>query len=257
MQILIVEDERHAAALLERMLREVMSARPVEIRWADSVSSAAEYLERHAAPDLLLLDIELGDGVSFELFERVRITSPVVFITAYDQYAVQAFKVNSLDFLLKPVGKADLERMLQRYSHRQPSPAAVPGFLDSVQAVSNQLMPAYKTRFLVRIGERLRFIKISEVLFFYSRDKATYAYSTEQRSYPLDLTLDQLQQKTDPARFFRISRQYLVNLDSIREVIPYSGSRWKLSIADAPGWKEDIIVSRERVQGFRIWLEGH
>lgn len=257
MQILIVEDERHAATLLDRVLREVITDRPVEIKWADSVSSAADYLEQHTAPDLLLLDIELGDGVSFELFERVHISAPVVFITAYDQYAVQAFRVNSLDFLLKPVGKADLERMLERYDQRQRSPAAAVGFLDSIQAVSNQLMPAYKTRFLVRIGERLRFIKISEVLFFYSRDKATYAYSSEQRSYPLDLTLDQLEQRTDPAQFFRVSRQYLVNLESIREVIPYSGSRWKLSIAGAPSWKEDIIVSRERVQGFRTWLEDH
>ena len=253
---IIVEDEPLAA----RRLRELLERQqpPVTVVGeAESVEEAVALLRAGPAPDLLLLDIHLADGLSFAIFEQVTVTCPVIFTTAYDQYALQAFKVNSVDYLLKPIDEAELAAALQKLRQRQP--ASAPG-LDSalVQQLLQQLQPPaarYKSQFVVRVGEHLKVVPVEQVAYFCSFEKATLLQTGENRRFVVEYTLDQLEAMLDPQVFFRLNRAYLVQTSAIRDIIHYTNSRLQ-TILHPPGPDNaTILVSRDRVNAFKAWLD--
>lgn len=253
MKVLIVEDEPLAVAQLSGL---ILSLRPQYqiIGVCDTVREAVKWINEHPGPDLAFFDIQLGDGLSFRIFEQTEFNVPVIFTTAYNEYAIQAFKVNSIDYLLKPVHREELDKALNKfeqhnsYSATSLKPDVVALLRDSIVGRN------YKKRFLVKIGERLRMINTSEISYFYSLDKATFAKTTGGKHYLLDQTLETLEQLIDPEEFYRINRKYLVSLDSIKEVFAYSNSRLKLKVLQSD--EDDFLVAREKVKAFKLWLEG-
>lgn len=253
MRILIVEDEPLAAA---QLAAQIAALRPkAQIAGVcDTVKSTVNWLENNEAPDLAFFDIHLGDGLSFEIFKKVEFSKPVIFITAFDQYAIDAFKVNSIDYLLKPFERADLEKALIKFDNLAQSKISniTPKFLEEiVTSIQNK---KFKERFLVKIGTHLRVIETKDILYFYSFQKGTYAKLADGKDYLLDYSLELLDDMVDPKLFFRINRKYTVSLKSINDVIAYSNSRLKLKIESSVD--DDFLVAREKVKVFKSWLEG-
>ncbi|MEJ2584763.1 MAG: LytTR family DNA-binding domain-containing protein [Robiginitalea sp.] len=251
MKVLIIEDEKPAARRLARLLE----ARGVEVpHLLHSVAESIAWFSDHPHPDLIFLDIQLSDGLSFEIFDAVSVRSPIIFTTAYDEYALQAFKLNSIDYLLKPIDEEELDQALEQY--RELSPPARPvqmAFEDIRKLLGNPLEREYKKRFTTRVGSHIKIIQADEVECFYSQNKGTYAATIEGRSYLLDTTLDKLEQELSPEMFFRVSRKFYVHIDHIADIIAYTNSRLKIKMKRFR--EAEIIVSRERVRDFKFWLE--
>ena len=258
LRALIVEDEPLAARRLADLL-----ARPPEpleiLGTAESVSQAVQLL-RELTPDVLFLDIHLADGLSFEIFEQVAVRCPVIFTTAYDQYALQAFKVNSVDYLLKPIDADELAAALAKLRQRLPT-APAPAFDSALLAQLMQQMqqaapPAttYKTQFVVRVGEHLKVVPLDQIAYFFSLEKATFLQTTENRKFVVDYTMDQLETLLDPRRFFRLNRAYLAQQSAIQDIIHYANSRLQTVLKPvAPD--AQVLVSREKVNTFKSWLD--
>lgn len=251
MQALIIEDEKPAARRLARMLEQ----EGVEV--TDTLHSVEEsilWFSQNEAPQLIFLDIQLSDGLSFEIFDTVSVNSPIIFTTAYDEYALQAFKLNSIDYLLKPIDQEDLHTALAQYKNMSPVNHPVQmDFEDIRKLLVNPLEREYKMRFTARVGPHIKIIQADEVECFYSENKGTYAATVEGRSYLLDTTLEQLEQELSPKQFFRVSRKFYVHIDHIADIIAYTNSRLKIKMKR---FREgEIIVSRERVRDFKFWLE--
>jgi DNA-binding LytR/AlgR family response regulator len=251
MTILIIEDEPQAAQRLEKLLGNIQPTAHV-VDKIDSVKRSVEWLKTHAAPDLILMDIQLADGISFQIFEQVVVQSPVIFTTAYNEFALKAFKVNSIDYLLKPIDPPEFAAALKKYETLQ-RPTAPDKMLESIANAMLLLTRKYKERFMVKVGEHLRALEVSEILFFFSLDKATFAQTKDGRKHILDYTIDQLEEVLDPQAFFRINRKYLVASYAIQDMISHVNSRLKLVLktSDDP----DVIVARERVQEFKDWMD--
>ncbi|RAK62892.1 LytR/AlgR family response regulator transcription factor [Hymenobacter edaphi] len=257
MTAFVVEDEPLAARRLTDLLRRQQP--PVQVlATADSVEAAAALLlAAPQPPDVLFLDIHLADGLSFELFERVQVRCPVIFTTAYDQYALRAFKVNSIDYLLKPIDEDELQAALHKLRAVRATPAAAPAFDAGVLAqVLQQLQPQpqYKKQFVVKVGEHLKVVPVEQVSYFFSLEKATFVQTRENRRFVLDQTLEQLEKLLDPQQFFRLNRAYLVHHEAIQDIIHYTNSRLKTTLRPAAP-EGDVLVSRERVSAFRQWLD--
>lgn len=254
MKILLVEDEPLAAERLEAMIREYLPEVNV-VGPFDSIRSAVSWLKENDAPDLALFDIQLADGLSFEIFEQADVTCPVIFTTAFDEYALKAFKVNSIDYLLKPINKEELFAALEKYnrlftqSNHQANVST-----DAIDKIYRMMTRNYRSRFLIRVGEHLRPLDAADVVYFYSQQRATFALTCDGKSYDLDFTLDQLEQELDPQQFFRVNRGALVRLDAINDVLIYSGNRLRLKLVKEPD--EPVLVSREKVGRFKQWLGG-
>ena len=251
MQALIIEDEKPAARRLARMLEQ----EGVEV--TDTLHSVEEsilWFSQNEAPQLIFLDIQLSDGLSFEIFDTVSVNSPIIFTTAYDEYALQAFKLNSIDYLLKPIDQEDLHTALAQYKNMSSVNHPVQmDFEDIRKLLVNPLEREYKKRFTARVGPHIKIIQADEVECFYSENKGTYAATVEGRSYLLDTTLEQLEQELSPKQFFRVSRKFYVHIDHIADIIAYTNSRLKIKMKR---FREgEIIVSRERVRDFKLWLE--
>ena len=253
MKILIVEDEPLAAAQLAANIAVLKPGAQI-LAVCDTVRSAVNWLQNNPAPDLSFFDIQLGDGLSFEIFEQVEFKQPVIFITAFNQYAIQAFKVNSIDYLLKPIDKTELERALTKFENlTQPKISGItPLALEDI--ISSLKIKTYKERFLVKVGTHIRVAETRGILYFYSFQKGTYLKLNDGKDYLLDQTLEQIELQVDPSVFFRINRKYLVSLKSITDVISYSNSRLKLKILYPID--DDFLVAREKVNQFKSWLEG-
>ncbi|MCC3154628.1 LytTR family DNA-binding domain-containing protein [Hymenobacter sp. BT770] len=262
LRALIVEDEPLAARRLADML--ARQPEPVQVLGtAESVAQAVGLLEStQPAPDVLFLDIHLADGLSFELFERTPVRCPVIFTTAYDQYALQAFKVNSVDYLLKPIDEEELSaalrklRALHSAAPAAPAPAFDPALLGQLLHQMQQATPgaAYKTQFVVRVGEHLKVVPLNQVAYFFSLEKATFLQTTEGRKYVVDYTMDQLENLLDPRRFFRLNRAYLAQQTAIQDIIHYTNSRLQTVLKPlAPDTQ--VLVSREKVNVFKSWLD--
>jgi len=251
MNVVIVEDEKPAARRLERMLS---TERVSTIATLHSVASAIKWFNENQHPDLIFLDIQLSDGISFEIFEKVEISSSIIFTTAYDEYALKAFKLNSIDYLLKPFDKDELRKAIEKYHHFHPRKEEP---FSSIQIEHiKQLLASpqknYKERFTVKVGQHIRSIQTQDSECFFSENKASFIYTHTERSYPIDYSLEQLELLLDPSLFFRVSRKYFVNLNAINDIIAYSNSRLKIKLNT---YREDeIIVSRERVKDFKNWL---
>lgn len=251
MEVLIIEDEKPAARRLTRMLSEL----GVEVsHMLHSVEEAVAWFGTHQNPDLIFLDIQLSDGLSFEIFDKVDVHAPIIFTTAYDEYALQAFKLNSIDYLLKPIDEDELAAALKQFRGRKPEERSVTmDFEDIRKLLVNPLEREYKKRFTARVGQHIKIINADEIECIYSENKGTYAATHAGRSFLLDTTLEQLEEELSPEKFFRVSRKFYVNVDYIRDIVAYTNSRLKVKLERFD--EQEIIVSRERVKDFKLWLE--
>lgn len=255
MKVLIIEDEALAA---DRLLKLVVEAEPnTEILGKlESVRSVVNWFNTNAMPDLIFMDVQLADGLCFEIFDKIKIDTPVIFTTAYNEYALKAFKVNSIDYLLKPIDKDELQSAIAKFK-KQTAASSSTSHIDTLimNKVKSMLQNPYKTRFVVRIGEHIKAVSIDDISFIYSSEKSTLIRTVMGRDFALDGSIDQITSEMDPAKFFRVSRKYLVAIDHVSDIIAYSGSRLKLIMKGIED--DEIIVSREKVAEFKKWLEGN
>jgi len=253
MKVLIVEDEKAAVRRLRNLLEEVEPL--IEVAGiTDTIKSTVSWIRDHDPPSLAFFDIQLADGISFDVFDHVELECPVIFTTAYDQYALRAFEVNSIDYLLKPIDKEKLDRALRKFlklTHAEKSTVIDPNTLLEVREMIRT--GGYKERFVVKYGDHLRSIPIHEISYFKSESKATFLVTHDGKKFLTDHSLDQVDRMTDPLQFFRINRKYIIRIDSIQDIISYSNSRLRLKLksVDDP----DMIVAREKVGEFKNWLE--
>ncbi|MCU4156775.1 response regulator transcription factor [Carboxylicivirga sp. A043] len=253
MRLLVIEDEHLAAKRLIQMVSHLYPETKV-CAVCDSVEQAVEWIKTNPEPDFAFFDIQLGDGISFEIFEQCTVNFPIIFTTAYDQYAIQAFKVNSLDYLLKPIDEQELKRAVDKFINQQQ--ADLSSINKAIEQAKELLQQQnYKNRFLIKVGEHLRMIETTDISFFYSEDKSTFIRTTSGSSYALDQSLEHYEIQVNPADFYRISRKYIIKLSAITDMISYSNSRLKLKLNGMDN-NDEIIVSRERVKSFKTWLEG-
>lgn len=253
MRVLIVEDEAMAARRLTSELEKLEPGIQI-LQKLDSVKRVVKWLEENDLPDLIFLDIQLADGLSFEIFEKTQVEAPVIFTTAFDEYAIKAFKVNSIDYLLKPIDPEELSGALAKFkARRAPSPAQPAFDMSMIQRAMEMMTRNYKERFVVKIGEHIHTIATADTACFFSQEKATYLQTLERNRFIIDYTLEQLEQLVDPERFFRINRKYLVSLEAVKDIVTYSNSRLRLILKHTDDM--DAIVSRDKVQDFKRWLD--
>lgn len=251
MKVLIVEDESMAAKRLIRLLQEANPDIEVLAK-LDSVKRAVNWLKDNAA-DLLFFDIQLADGLSFEILEQVQVASPIIFTTAFDEYAIQAFKLNSIDYLLKPIDPEELENALDKYQKLFSKKESKPMNMALIEQAMQMMTKKYKERFVVKIGEHIHTIATHDAAYFFSQEKATYLQTIEKNRFIIDYTLEQVEELVDPERFFRINRKYLVSLEAVKDIVTYSNSRLRLVLKHSD--EMDAIVSRDKVQEFKKWLD--
>ena len=250
MRILIVEDELLAAERLQLMIGQYDPS-ITNIHCTESVGETIAWLEQNQAPDLILSDIHLSDGHSFEIFRRISYKGPVVFTTAYDQYAMEAFRLFSIDYILKPVTADALTKALNKYKEIMSPVIDYQQVLPKVQQAADD---SYKRRFLGRIGQRLQFISVEDISFFQAENKIVYLTDKQGVRYLIDHTLEKLEQYLNPKLFFRLNRKYIVKDSAIEYIRPYLNSRLKLTVKGADS-RDEFIISRERVSEFRAWAE--
>lgn len=250
MNVIIVEDEKPAARLLQRKLDKLDIATATMLH---SVEEAIAWFSANPHPDLIFLDIQLSDGLSFEIFDAVPINSAVIFTTAYDEYALRAFKLNSIDYLLKPIDEDELEAAVKKYSERASQPQGLSLDFEQIKRMLvNPTEKLYKKRFTIKMGQHLKMVNIQDAECFFSENKGTYLHTYDNRDYLLDCTLEQLESELDPAEFYRVSRKFIIPMKAIKDIVVYANSRLKVIL---PTYNEDeVIVSRERVNDFREWL---
>ena len=250
MTTIIIEDEKPAARLLHRKLQKLNIEVGVMLH---SVEESIEWFSKNEHPDLIFLDIQLSDGLSFEIFEKTAIKSAIIFTTAYDEYALRAFKLNSIDYLLKPIDEDDLEVAVSKFKARLPKQETLQLDFDQIKKMlSNPFEKNYKKRFTVKIGQHLKVISTDEIECFFSENKGTYIHTFDNRNYLIESTLEVLEQELDPADFYRVSRKFIIPLKAIKEIVLYSNSRLKVIL---PSYKEDeVVVSREKVSDFKAWI---
>ena len=249
MKVLIIEDEQPASQKLIRLLRDIdPGIETAEI--LESVEKATNWLLSHPAPDLIFMDIQLEDGVCFEIFENCSILTPVIFTTAYDEYTLKAFKVNSVDYLLKPIDPEELKSAIEKFRMVHQQKLSFTG----IEAFLNTLQPKTKERFLIRIGEHYRSIPASSINCFYIRERCNFIHVDKGKNYAVDYSLDKAEAITDPKMFFRVNRNFIINFRAIEDIIVYSSGRLKIKLSH---WEEndEILVSRERVTEFKEWMD--
>jgi len=252
MNILIIEDEPQAAERLAKLVKATLPESTI-LPSIDSITKSVQWLKSNS-PDLIFMDIQLADGTSFQIFDQTEIKSPVIFTTAYDEYALKAFKVNSIDYILKPVDEQELRAAIQKYQRLTGgSSSGNSKMMESIGLAMQMLTKRYKERFVIKVGEHLKSVETDDILFFYSLEKATFAQTKDGKKNILDFTIDQLEELLDPSKFFRINRKYLVHVKSIQDMISYTNARLKLVLKTSDD--TDVIVARERVQQFKDWLD--
>lgn len=250
-RILIIEDEESASKRLAKMVKEALPEAEI-VEQLSSVASAIHWFQSNPQPDLAFFDIHLADGSSFQIFKQVTVECPIIFTTAFDQYALEAFKVNSIDYLLKPVKKEELERAIDKFKKLHFKPAApidIQKLLSSIQQKAE-----YKERFVIKFGEHMRTIQTADIAYIVSENRISFAMLKEGKRYALDFNMDQLEEMLDPKKFFRINRQFIICYDAIAEMHTYTKSRVLVKLN--PPTKEETIVSTERSAAFKAWLAG-
>lgn len=254
MKVVILEDEQPA---LER-IRELLLKYDDKIEIAavfDSVKDIVSWLRSNPHPDVIFMDIQVADGLCFEVFGQVQVQSPVIFTTAYQEYAIRAFKVNSVDYLLKPLDFPELKAAMEKFGRHYRTGTGSP-FLheEIIQSVRKMLEKSYKTRFVVKTGEHLKSVSTDDIHLFFSLEKITHICTAENRNYIIDYSLDHIMQLIDGEKFFRINRQNIISRDAISDIVVYSNSRLKIKLRLAN--RDPLIVSREKVNDFKKWLDG-
>lgn len=248
MKVVIVEDERLAAEKLQRTLKLVDSEIEI-IKVLETVEESVNWFSENSSPDLIFMDIQLDDGISFEIFDSVKIESPVIFTTAFDEYAIRAFKVNSVDYLLKPIEKQALETALEKFKNIYSGKEI--GI--KISKVIEQISKSYKSRFLVKVGIHYQSVPIENISCFFVEERCSFLKTKNGKNYDLDYSLDQIHKLVDPELFFRINRNFIVNMNSIIEILSYSTSRLKLKLETSSS--EDLTVSRDKVADFKRWMD--
>ncbi|WP_299013662.1 LytTR family DNA-binding domain-containing protein [uncultured Polaribacter sp.] len=250
MKILVIEDEKPAARRLNRML----TALDLEVaQMLHSVEESLDWLQNNEHPDLIFLDIQLSDGLSFEIFEEVEVKSAIIFTTAYDEYALKAFKLNSIDYLLKPLDEDELKVAVDKFKEHQPKQANVQVNLDDIRKLLiNPVDRKFKKRISIKVGQHIKIINTEDIECFYSENKSTYIHTLENRNFLLDNSLEQWQEQLNPEIYFRVNRTFIVNINAIKDIIAYSNSRLKLILKSFS--EAEIIVSRERVKDFKNFI---
>jgi len=252
MKILIVEDEELAVKKLQKNLLSVSDSAEI-VGVTDSIKTTVEWLQENPHPDLILMDIELADGQSFEIFNLTEVRSPVIFTTSYDEFALKAFKVNSLDYLLKPVQKEELQAALNKYQKLKVSSEGNLNLDNLVKELQQKLKPkAFRKRFLVKHAQKLISVEISDIAFFYSDGRLNFFKTNDNKKYVVDYTMDELEDMLDPEIYFRISRSFYVSIDSVEKIDDYFGNRLILGLK--PAVDKEALVSREKVTDFKNWL---
>ncbi|CAM1366957.1 DNA-binding response regulator [Tenacibaculum soleae] len=251
MNVIIIEDEKPAARRLNRML----SALSIEVKtMLHSVEESINWFQNNKHPDLIFLDIQLSDGLSFEIFEEIEVKSAIIFTTAYDEYALKAFKLNSIDYLLKPLDEDELKSAVDKFKDNQTKQSDVKVNIDDIRKLLiNPVDRKFKKRFTIKVGQHIKIIHVDEIECFYSENKATYIHTNSNRNYLIDDSLEHWQEQLNPENFFRVNRTFIVHINAIKDIVSYTNSRLQLilqSYAEA-----EIIVSRERVKDFKNWID--
>jgi DNA-binding LytR/AlgR family response regulator len=251
MRVLIVEDEPPAAKRLQQLLLEKRPTAQV-VGVQDGVENTVRWLRNNPAPDLLFFDIQLSDGLSFDIFQQQPVAAPVIFTTAYDHYTLKAFKLNSIDYLLKPIDPEELQQALQKFERWFGTSPSLPA--ETLQNLMQAfLQPAFKERFMIKIGQQLTYIQVQDIAYFYSEDGLAFAQMSDKKRHAIDYTLDQLEGLLDPRHFFRLNRKVITHIQSIRKAEPYFNSRIILELHPKPEF--EVIVSRDRASDFKAWLD--
>ncbi len=251
MNVIIIEDEKPSARRLQRMLNKLGIQAETMLH---SVEESVAWFQNNPHPDLIFLDIQLSDGLSFEIFDEVQVKSAIIFTTAYDEYALQAFKLNSIDYLLKPIDSDELAEALEKFKEHQFKEQQVALDFNAIKnLLVNSKEPDYKKRFSVKVGQHLKLFAVDDIECFFSENKGTYLHTNQGRSYLLDITLEQLENELNPKQFFRISRKFFVNIHAIKDMVSYTNSRLEIKLNSFN--EQEVIVARERVKDFKNWLE--
>lgn len=253
MKVLVIEDEALAAEKLVSTLKSVEKD-CIVLDVINSVDDSVKWLNTNTSPDLILSDIHLADGICFNIFSQSKVSCPIIFTTAYEKYAIQAFEVNSIDYLLKPIQAEHLSRALEKFKSMQKSHIEDRSALyEEFKALLSEATREYKSRFLCKIGNKIKSIPVSRIQYFYSKDKMTFIIDEDNNRSPVNNTLDEIDQLVDPKLFFRVNRQFVTHYRAISEIHPYFKGRLKLKLD--PDIDEDIIVSAERSPVFKSWLD--
>jgi DNA-binding LytR/AlgR family response regulator len=248
MKAIILEDEDRAVNHLKRLIGRVASDMEI-IGTFETVREAIAYFEQNPSLDLIFSDVQLADGTSFEIFSRISVACPIIFTTAYDTYAIEAFNANGVDYLLKPIEEERLHKAIEK-AKKFYSNSALESLLNERGTQENRRS---KSRFMVKVGEKIRTIMVEDILAFYSFEKTTYLHTNTHRNYIVDYPLEELENMLDPDRFFKINRKYIISIDACSQIIAWSNSRLKIDIDGIDDQK--IVVARERVQAFKAWLD--
>ncbi|APG64142.1 DNA-binding response regulator [Tenacibaculum todarodis] len=251
MKIIIIEDEKPAARRLGRMLAELnLEAQQM----LHSVEESINWFQNNEHPDLIFLDIQLSDGLSFEIFEEVEVKSAIIFTTAYDEYALKAFKLNSIDYLLKPIDEDELKIAVDKFKENQPTQTNLQVNIDDIRKLLvNPVDRKFKKRFTIKVGQHLKIIPTDEIECFYSENKATYIHTSTNRNYLIDNSLEHWQDELNPDQFFRVNRTFIVHINAIKDIVSYTNSRLQIKLNSYN--ESEIIVSRERVKDFKNWID--
>jgi DNA-binding LytR/AlgR family response regulator len=257
MKVLIIEDEDLAVKKLQKTLASVDDSAEV-VGVTDSINASVKWLQSNPTPDLILMDIELADGQSFEIFERTEVKSTVIFTTSYDEFALKAFKVNSVDYLLKPIQKEDLQSALDKFSkmkamYNNAGNMKVLNVENLVKELQQKLQrKEYRKRFLVKLGQKLISIESDDIAYFYSDGRLNFFKTKDNKRFVVDYTMDELEEMLDPDKYFRISRSFFVSIESIEKIDDYFGNRLILQLT--PVVDKESLVSREKVTEFKKWM---
>lgn len=250
MKVLIIEDEKPAADKLKQLLTDKVED-IIILDSLETVEGSINWFLNNPSPDLIFMDIQLADGISFEIFESVRIDAPVIFTTAYDQYAIRAFKVNSIDYLLKPVEAKMLVQSIEKFRSLYPS-----GKTDNkkIDLLYDQLVKKFKIRFFIRLGAHCRSVMTEDIKYFFIVERSTFMKTIPGKIFDIDYSLDQLEKMLDPEKFYRINRKFIINIVTINDIITWSSNRLKLKLSGEED-NYDLVVSREKVSDFKRWLD--
>ncbi|NEN22685.1 response regulator transcription factor [Cryomorpha ignava] len=252
MNLLIIEDEEQAAKKLRRILKDLLPNAFMHGA-LESVEDAVEWIKDNPNPDLIFMDIHLADGLSFEIFTKIEVSSPVIFTTAYDQYALRAFKLNSVDYLLKPIEKEELEKALKKYETHFSKPKWPEGSNQRYITTKTDYENKYKQRFISKIGDKIVAVNTEDIVFAYSENRATYLKNEDGKNFLVDFSLEQLENLLDPEMFFRLNRQYISRFEGIEKMVSYSNSRLKIWLKHCDN--ADIVLSREKTRLFKEWID--
>lgn len=255
LKVLIIEDEIPAQRLLKETLQELKFETEV-VDCLNSIKSAVEWFQNNSHPEIVLLDIQLSDGLSFEIFKQVNIESMIIFTTAYDEYAIQAFKVNSLDYLLKPIEKDELQAAFEKYHQYnkqfiQEKNSSI-NFSELASLIKNE-KPEYRKRFLIHSNESFFHLSVEEIALLYSMQGITFAVTFEKREYPVNFSLESLKEQLNPEKFFKVNRQIIINIEVIKRV--HSFFNGKLKLETQPSHSEDIVIGKDKAAAFKRWLD--